>query len=270
MENHLIPLFLLGTTASIIGNMIGFGGGIFIIPILVIVFKAPMSIAVGSITICVLLASGISTFFNFKNRRIDMKIAIAMEIPTIIGAIIGAELTAFLPLKIFEILFSFFVALIGIKMLRPSRPHTDTQLSFSARLNKRPPLIHSSRGHVISVWVAGIFGGLAGVVAGLFGIGGGFLKTPVMIRVVKLPVQVAVSTSLFMIVFTSLTASFSHFFLGHIDFHFATPLALGFGTGALVAQRLKRISDSTIEKFVGIGLLVASLSVLIDALILKP
>ncbi len=251
------------------GNMIGFGGGIFVIPILVIAFKVPMSMAVGSITLCVLLASTISTFFNFRSRSIDIRIAIAMEIPTIIGAIIGAEITAFLPLKTLEILFSFFVVIIGIKMLSPSRQTAAEGPSLSDRLNTFSPLIHSSRGHFISIWVAAIFGGIAGLVAGLFGIGGGFLKTPVMIRVVKLPVQVAVSTSLFMIVFTSLTSSVSHFYLGHIDFNITTPLASGFCIGALVAQRFRKLSDSTIEKFVGIGLLVASLSVLVDALVIK-
>ncbi|MBI2519394.1 MAG: sulfite exporter TauE/SafE family protein [Bdellovibrio sp.] len=269
MTFQTISLFLLGAAASMAGNMIGFGGGIFVIPILVIVFKVPMSMAVGSITISVLLAATISTLFNLRSRSVDMKVAIAMEIPTIMGAIIGAKLTAFLPLKTLEVLFSFFITIIGLKMLKTSRLKFDERISWSDRLNNCPPLIHSSRGRVISIWVAGIFGGIAGLVAGLFGIGGGFLKTPVMIRVVKLPIQIAVSTSLFMIVFTSVTSSVSHFYLGHIDFHITLPLAIGFASGALVAQRFRKISDSTVEKLVGIGLLAASLSVLIDALVLK-
>ncbi len=268
MNDHLLPLFFLGTGASIAGNMIGFGGGIFVIPILVIVFKVPMPMAVGSITFCVLLASSISTLFNFKNRSIDIKVAVAMEIPTILGALIGAKLTSLLPIKILELLFALFVAFIGYKMLKPASINTDKQ-SLTTRLNQRSPLIKSSRENVISVWVACIFGGIAGIAAGLFGIGGGFLKTPVMIRIVKLPVQVAVSTSLFMIVFTSFTSSVSHFLLGHVEWSFTLPLAMGFGIGALAAQKLKKISDKTLEKFVGVGLFVASLSVLVDALIIK-
>jgi uncharacterized membrane protein YfcA len=104
-----------------------------------------------------------------------------------------------------------------------------------------------------------LFGISAGTVAGMFGMGGGFLKTPIMIKVFKIPAKISAATALFMIMVTSITGSVSHYLQGHIDFRLAFPVMLGFTIGAIVGHRINtHIKQELLEKLIGAALLLAS------------
>jgi len=111
-----------------------------------------------------------------------------------------------------------------------------------------------------SLWLILFFGLFAGTLAGLFGIGGGFLKTPIMLRVFKMPVKIATATALFMILITSITGSVSHFVQGHILLSHAWPVTIGFMGGAVAGNRLTpSIGDDVLERLIGLGLILAAL-----------
>ncbi|MGE0529514.1 MAG: TSUP family transporter, partial [Bdellovibrionales bacterium] len=139
-----------------------------------------------------------------------------------------------------------------------------------ARLNRAGFQLHRKRAgcsYNVGAGAAVLFGSLSGLLAGLFGIGGGFLKTPVMIRVFGMPVRVAVATALFMIVFTSTAASVTHTSLGHLSWPIALPLVAGFAFGAAMGNLMKRrISDARTEKLIAAALFLAGLSMLVHAL----
>jgi hypothetical protein len=111
---------------------------------------------------------------------------------------------------------------------------------------------------------------IAGMMAGLFGIGGGFLKTPIMVNVFGIPPSVAAATALFMIVFTSLTGSISHYMLGHINFTYSLPIVAGFIVGAFVGNHFNlKISEKTLARLIGFGLVLAGVAVLLNTLFIK-
>jgi uncharacterized membrane protein YfcA len=131
-------------------------------------------------------------------------------------------------------------------------------------MNKlKPRFIIKNKSHFVayraSIWMVSFFGLLAGSLAGLFGIGGGFLKTPIMIKVFKMPVKIATATALFMIVITSTTGSISHYFQGNIDIEKAWPIILGFTLGAIAGQKMHvKANPKLIENLIGIGLIIAA------------
>ena len=117
----------------------------------------------------------------------------------------------------------------------------------------------------ISMVVSFAFGITAGMIAGLFGIGGGFLKTPIMVNVFGIPPSIATATSLFMIIFTSLTGTISHYLLGHLDFTYGIPIVAGFMTGSFTGNFLNlKISEKTLARLIGIGLVLAGFSILLN------
>src|SRR5690606_843309 len=146
---------------------------------------------------------------------------------------------------------------------------------FFYNLNTLKPryIIKNHNNHVayrFSAWMVLLFGLMAGTLAGLFGIGGGFLKTPIMLRVFRMPAKIATATALFMIVITSTTGSISHYALDHIHMESAWPIMLGFAAGALGGQRLNlSINNKTLEKLIGMGLVLAGL-VMMSNFIIKP
>lgn len=268
-------IFLLGLIFSAFGTVVGFGGAVFMVPILVVVFHVPIEIAVGSTIFALLPSSLISTYFNFRKKKIDFRAGIFLEIPTIVGTVIGSFLTSVLPHAILETIFGVFVSVIGIYTLLNERGGNKTDRKKAVRkdnlfykLNKFGPRIISRskhRAYRISLISALIFGMLAGIMAGLLGIGGGFLKTPIMINIFGMPSSVAAATALFMIVFTSLTGSISHFFLGHINFVYGLPIVSGFVLGAFIGNRVNiKLSESLISKLIGVGLILAGLFLIIN------
>jgi hypothetical protein len=116
----------------------------------------------------------------------------------------------------------------------------------------------------ISYSLAAFFGTLSGLVAGFLGIGGGFLKVPIMMNIFKLPSFVASSTALFMILFTSITGSVSHYLLGNVDLSMSQTIVVGFLIGAFIGNLVNtRLSDANLKRLVGFGLILASVSILL-------
>jgi uncharacterized protein len=264
-------IYLFAIIFSAFGTVVGFGGGIFMLPLLIIIFHVPINVAAGSIIFALLPGSIVSTYFNVRTKKIDYLAGISLEIPTMIGTIMGSLLTSFIPLSALEITFSFFVSGVGIYTFRKGHKN-DIQISnknnIFFKLNKIGPRVikkTETGAYRISFFVAVAFGMMAGLMAGLFGVGGGFLKTPIMVNVFNIPPSVAAATALFMIVFTSLTGSVSHYLLGHINFTYTIPIVTGFIIGAVIGNHLNlKISENFLAKLIGVGLVFAGICVLLN------
>ncbi len=273
MEFVLILVF--GALFSGFGTLVGFGGGVFMVPMLIIAFNWPINIAVGSVLLALFPSALISTYFNYKNNTVDFIAGIALEIPTMVGTVLGAYLTAVLPVHTTEIIFAFFIIFVGYYMFTKKTEHNKKQLksSFLYKLNRFGPGIirkYNGRAYKISFFLSVIAGMGAGMMAGFFGIGGGFLKVPIMVNLFNIPTTVAASTGLFMITITSLTGSISHYLLGHIIFSSAAPVVSGFVLGSFIGNELNvRVNQKMLGKLIGIGLALAGFAVLINALFIK-
>ena len=77
--------------------------------------------------------------------------------------------------------------------------------------------------------------GVAGLCAGLFGIGGGIIKGPLMLEMGISP-QVASATSAFMILFTAASATFQYAMLGDLRPAYATVLFIAGGSMTMLTR----------------------------------
>lgn len=272
---EIVVIFLFAVLFSAFGTLVGFGGGIFMLPMLIIFFRMPIDIAVGSVILALLPGSLISTIFNARLKKIDYLAGILLELPTIVGTVIGSLLTSLIPLFILEIFFACFVSFVGIYTYQNAGKGKleSSRNTIFYKFNKiRPRVVRRTESGVyrISFFVAVSFGLVAGMIAGLFGVGGGFLKTPIMVNVFDIPPSIAAATALFMIVFTSITGSVSHYFLGHLNFTYSIPIVTGFIVGAFAGNHLNlKISERFLAKLIGIGLVFAGFSVLLNVLFIQ-
>jgi uncharacterized membrane protein YfcA len=92
----------------------------------------------------------------------------------------------------------------------------------------------------VDVWIPGIvlLGILIGFLIGLFGVGGGFLLTPLLKVVFGIPYPVAVGSSLLQIFFNSCIATFRHWRNQKVDFKLGIILAVGAVAGTEVGVRI--------------------------------
>jgi uncharacterized membrane protein YfcA len=105
-----------------------------------------------------------------------------------------------------------------------------------------------------------LLGIIAGYFSGLLGIGGGFLNTPVLIVGVLLAPKVAVGTSLFMILLTSIFGAGEHALFGHIDYAMGSIIAVSMMVGAYLGTKLlKNLPEDKIKLFLFIALFIAGI-----------
>jgi len=119
-----------------------------------------------------------------------------------------------------------------------------------------------------STQAVGIVGFVAGIFAGLFGLGGGVFKTPTLVRLFQMPARTATATALFTMVFTGIAASVSHWLHGRLDWQLALPLAAAFLAGALIGNQFAgNIRSRTIEMILGTVLAIAAVAVAVHAVL---
>lgn len=115
--------------------------------------------------------------------------------------------------------------------------------------------------HFISL----ITGLATGWLSALLGIGGGIILVPVMVYLLKLPVQQAVGTSLMVIIPTAIVGAWKHYNLNHVNLKFALLLALGAVVGAyLGALTTSYVSGEVIRKLFAVLILITAVQMFIS------
>jgi uncharacterized membrane protein YfcA len=269
-------MMAVGMAVSAFGTIVGFGGGVLMVPLLILFFHYPIELAIGSTMAAMVPASLIASFFNYREKNIDYLVASLIQFPAMSGTVLGAILVSFLPVIELQFIFAFFVIIIGFLLL--SEPHgggkkhrkagvmyhvSHLPTSFIRRMKEK----HLA--YRINASIVVLFGFFTGTIAGLFGIGGGFLQTPVMIKVFGMPVRIAISTSLFILTVTSLTGFTTHFWLGHVIWIKAIPLMTAFALGATLGQYLKK-EDQHLPGMViliGLGLFLAGMALIVNIIL---
>jgi hypothetical protein len=107
----------------------------------------------------------------------------------------------------------------------------------------------------------------AGFFSGLLGIGGGTLMVPILHFVLCFPIHLAVATSAFTMIFTSISGVTTHLVLGNVRFDYALLLSVGVILGAQIgAYAAKRTSSKNLRRIFGVVLVVISLRMILKFL----
>ncbi|MCX7797308.1 MAG: sulfite exporter TauE/SafE family protein [Melioribacter sp.] len=247
----LILLFVIAIIAGLLGSLVGIGGGIIIVPALSLIYRVPIHNAIAASLISV-IATSIAGAHKYVEQEItNVKLGMFLEVPTTLGALIGAFLALILHGWLLSVIFGLLVFIMAIYSYL-TREHDDKiefnseidpnnklesflglrDSYFDAALNKKvdyavhKPLL----GSLISL--------LAGIGSGLLGIGGGIIKVSAMNSLMKIPMKVSVATSKFMIGVTAAASSTLYFLSGAIDPYYVAPVALGTMAGATIGSSI--------------------------------
>jgi uncharacterized membrane protein YfcA len=261
----IVALMALALVAGFVGSLSGLGGGMFIVPALVIFAHVPMQVAVGASLMAVVATSAGASVAFVRDGWTNLKVAIVMECATVNGAIAGAFLAGLASTTLLELLF----ALVMLQSAYFSLRKRDSEpLATSDRLCHRLGLNGSFPeydGSTVSYGVANLPGGaalmtLAGWMSGLLGIGSGALKVIAMDQIMHLPLKVSSATSNFMIGVTAGAGALVFLARGYMSPMVAAPVALGVTAGAIAGSKLLPYANVRWLRaaFVGILVLVAA------------
>jgi len=113
------PLFiLLGLVAGTVGGLIGVGGGVIIVPALVLLFGFTQHQAQGtSLGVFILPVGLLAAYTYFKHGNLDIKAAALICLGVFFGMLFGAKIANLLPPVVLKKVFGFFFLLISLRML---------------------------------------------------------------------------------------------------------------------------------------------------------
>jgi len=247
--HEILILIVVSFGAGTLGALLRLGGGFIIVPALTFMSLNPSQIASTSL-FAVFSNSASSTIAYAKQKRIDYVLGIKFAAFAIPGAIIGAYISSFISLSEFKLYFALVLIGTSIYILRKNT------------LKERS--IQRSRGIMALCYASSFF---AGILASLFGVGGGVIFVPVMVALLGMSVHSSAPTSQFILLITSVIGLFTHVALGHPDYLIAAILVGGAFAGAQLGAKLSlTIKEKILQILLSIGLFTVAAKLLGDEL----
>jgi uncharacterized membrane protein YfcA len=225
----LLACALIGLVGGLAAGLLGIGGGLVVVPLLTSFVGVPLKRAIGTSLLVVLVTSavGVATETIVAPQNIQWLAALPLAIGAVLGAIAGAHLVARTPPRTLAVLLAILMIVSAAKLAG-----LFTLFGALPRLATEPSAAVLLAGHLLA-------GLVAGVLAAMFGIGGGILAVPSL--AILHPVwefQACRATSLVMIIPTSILAATLHRKLANLDVAIAKALAPSAAAGAVAGVLL--------------------------------
>lgn len=252
-----VELMGLGVAVGAAGTLVGIGGGFIVVPVLLTVFHFEPGMAAGTSMVLIFFNSLSGSIAYLRQRRVDLLVGISLALSTIPGTIIGGIAVGLFDTSSFRLAFAVLLLFASLYMMfRPARLESGSGLKNWGT----PRRIVDNAGHEYSyrfnIPVGVVISFFVGILANMFGIGGGIIHVPTMILLFGVPTHIATATSHFILMVTSLSGLSVHLQLGNIDLSTALPLGLGAVMGAQIGARIsQRVRSRTLERIFSVFLM---------------
>lgn len=227
-----LGILALGVLAGILSGMFGIGGGVVMVPVLIAFFGLGMLDANAVSLAAMLLPVGILGVINYyKAGYIKIKESLWIALGLFVGSFGGAEIAVSIDVSWLSKLYALFLLYVAIQFL------DIPQLIFGKKksamtISEQPVKTHRS------LWQFLIVGLFAGIVAGMFGKGGGVIIVPVLIKLFNYEPRAASATSLAALQLpVGLPSVIVYAGEGHLNILYAALLAVGIVAGAFFGSK---------------------------------
>lgn len=197
---QFIICFIAGIGAGLGTGFAGMSAAAVISPMLITFLGMPAYEAVGIALASDVLASAVSAYTYGKNKNLDVRNGIVMMITVLLFTLFGSFIASLVPNSTMGNFSVFMTLLLGIKFI--VKPVMTTKESMNEVDGKK---------RIIQSVVCGI---AVGFICGFVGAGGGMMMLLVLTSILEYELKTAVGTSVFIMTFTALTGSVSHFAIG--------------------------------------------------------
>ena len=240
----IIELILVGIFIGTMSGFFGIGGGMILVPIL-LVLGFDIKVAIGISIIQMVFSSVFGSYLNYKKGSLVIGEGIFVGLGGFIGGYLGGYVTAYISDSVLQFLF-FALLLFALFRLFFSKNHEDDSQTKS--LSK--------------ILLFGI-GLVIGIFAITLGIGGSIILTPLLVGLLHYPIKMAVSAGLFFVAFSSVAGMISRLMTGTIDFQTGLVVAVSSLLGVTLGIWLKDHVSSKNHKILLLLLYLLALIILI-------
>ena len=276
-----LGLVALGFFASGYGVLIGSGGGFIVAPLLIILFGMDHNLAVGTSLFTVALASISGSISYLYLKRVDLRSALLFSMAAIPGSLLGILGLKAVTEGPFEIIFGSFLSLLGLYvMFRPeykAKPPPSGAVrgirmpararAFGSRIRRIKTSDQGTFRYMYNEPGAVATNGLFGFLSSFFGMGGGPVRTPMLVYLFRFPVIIATATSVFtQAIYTSI-GTVGHVIYGNVDIVPALLIGVGVVTGAQMGVYVSRFfQGGWILKLLALALLAIGIQLILKGL----
>lgn len=269
-------LLAFGVFIGLLGSVLGIGGGIFMVPLLVLGLKVPMHQAVAASLVAIVATSSAVAAVNVERGLANIRLGITLEVTTALGSIAGALLAGRLPGGILQLLFAIILFPVSAMMFMKGRglltkhgrvPHAGAKpTAFDSGFFDPAVQAHTPYA-VRNMAPASAVSFFAGSLSGLLGIGGGIVQVPLMNLMCGVPMKAAAATSNFIIGVSAAASAYVYFRKGIIPLELTAVIVVGvligsfLGIYALYRARSEKLQIifSALTLLVGIKMLLKAL-----------
>lgn len=243
--------------------MLGQGGGILYTPIQVF-FGIGFHEAATTSLFLIMITSFSATLVFRSASKIDWPLALVMEIVTVLGSIGGGLASGRFSGDFLSFVFAGVVVLVAIFMIREFHPRPVGSPYKNRIFMWRRTF--DEQDYCVNVLIALPVSFIAGLASGLVGVGGGILKVPLMVRILGIPMDIAVGSSAFMVGITAAGGFAGHVASGHWDWKTSLILAAAvFIGGQIGARRALSLDNKKMKKVFGWFLMGLALMMIVRA-----
>jgi len=212
--------FLSLTFGAVVGFSLGLtggGGAIFAVPLLVYGLSIEPRQAVGISLASIGMTSAVGFLGRWKTGQVEVATGLIFAAAGMIGAPIGSWLSGQIPGPVLLTLFALLMLVVAVRMWgKASSSSAEAASSTADTKGLKCRRDATGKLHLTSTcaMLLGVVGVLTGVLAGLFGVGGGFVIVPALVTFSGMTIHRAVGTSLLVITLISAAGVASHILAG--------------------------------------------------------
>jgi uncharacterized membrane protein YfcA len=242
-----VILLILGTCTGVLSGLLGIGGGLLMVPALT-VFGVPLVQAIATSLVGVLLSSLSGSWRNLRAGELNWRVSLLLAVFGIITAQMGAWLGDRLPEAWLSLAFAVLL-LITIFLMNLRQKLQQRQKLQPTVEQEHQPEEQPLASPTLQVGPTAIIGLLAGILSGLFGVGGGVVMVPLQMLFLNEAIKSAVRTSLGAIVPISISGLAQHTWNHNVLWIPGICLGLGGILGAQFGTRLlPRLPDRMVSR----------------------
>lgn len=114
---EVLTLLAIGLTAGVLAGLLGIGGGVLMVPAMVLIMGFDQHIAQGTSLLVIIPAAAFGSFTHHRHGRLALRDAAVLAVGGVLGALLGSVTALSLDEELLRRLFAILMLAVAARML---------------------------------------------------------------------------------------------------------------------------------------------------------